>query len=95
MSWFVQHDVVDGREALNFSEWDREQELEHLEELVADGDMPPWNYRLLHPDARLSEAEQARLVEGLLRSAGENGGDHSGPGGGGGSDDSSGPGSRG
>jgi Haem-binding domain len=66
MSWLTQRDVDGGREALNFSEWDRPQgEAEEITEVVAEGEMPPWYYAMLHSGARLSEQEQRRLIEGL------------------------------
>ena len=71
-----------GREALNFSEWDREQELEDLVEVVEEGEMPPVTYRILHSGARLSDAERARLIQALDRVDGS-GGDSSGHGPGG------------
>ena len=66
MSWLVQRDVDEGRRALNFSEWDRPQEeAGEAAESVAEGEMPPANYVLLHPQAALSQAERDALVRGL------------------------------
>lgn len=66
MSWLTQRDVDRGREALNFSEWDRPQgEAEEVTEVIAEGEMPPWYYAMLHAGARLSDQEQQRLIEGL------------------------------
>jgi hypothetical protein len=90
MSWLVRKDVEAGRDALNFSEWDQDDNrADHAAEAVEDGDMPPTRYTMLHPEARLSDAEVAQLVTALT-SINENrgGGDSSGPGGG----DNSGPG---
>ncbi len=50
-SWLTQHDVEEGRAALNFSEWDRPQETDEVTEAIREGSMPPWYYRLLHPAA--------------------------------------------
>jgi hypothetical protein len=33
--------------------------------VVAEGEMPPWYYAMLHAGARLSDAEQRRLIDGL------------------------------
>jgi hypothetical protein len=53
ISWLVQNDVEDGREHLNFSEWDRPQEhAEDAAEEVRDGEMPLWFYVPLHAEAR-------------------------------------------
>ena len=71
-SWLVQHDVIEGRAALNFSEWQRPQEesSEAAEELL-EGEMPPAIYRLMHAHARLSAPDRDRLARGLVRTIGE------------------------
>ena len=63
MSWLVQRDVENGRRELNFSNWDGD--ADDAAESVADGSMPPRNYTLLHPDARLSDEEKAALIREL------------------------------
>jgi hypothetical protein len=71
-SWLMQRHVDEGREALNLSEWGRrEQETDKLVEVVGDGEMPPWEYLPLHPEARLTDAEQAVLRAGLARTFGD------------------------
>lgn len=65
MSWLVQQDVEEGRDQLNFSEWDRPQERDELTEAVEGGSMPPTKYTLLHPDAKLTAAEKATLLAAL------------------------------
>ncbi len=40
-------------------------------EMVREGEMSLWTYRQLHPEARLSEAERAELVRGLVATFGE------------------------
>lgn len=65
-SWLVQNDVDEGRDHLNFSEWNRPQDgTDELAETIREGSMPPWYYGFLHPDARLSESEKERLIAGL------------------------------
>jgi hypothetical protein len=67
-SWLVEHDVEEGRGALDFSEWDRGQpDLGDLTEKVSSGEMPPLKYTLLHPSAKLSSDEKAKLVTALTR----------------------------
>jgi len=72
-SWLVQYDVDQGRKELNFSDWHggaREGEgAAKLAEEIAGGGMPPIQYRLIHPEARLSEAEKRRLIDGLTVTA--------------------------
>jgi hypothetical protein len=82
MSWLVRRDVEEGRDALNFSTWDQgEQESDDGAEAVEDGEMPPSQYTLLHPDARLSDDEERILIDALEQME-EGGEDHSGRGGG-------------
>ena len=65
-SWLTQRDVDEGRETLNFSEWDRPQfELEDIGEVVLEGEMPPGQYALIHGEARLTDAERRDLAAGL------------------------------
>jgi hypothetical protein len=66
MSWLAQRDVEEGRRKLNFSEWDRPQkEARESAETVRKGEMPPWFYVPLHPDARLTPEETRALIAGL------------------------------
>jgi Haem-binding domain len=67
MSWLVQRDVDGGRSALNFSEWDRPQDvgLDDVTEAIRGGSMPPWFYTPLHPNAKLSSGEKEALINGL------------------------------
>lgn len=65
VSWLSQHDVDEGRDVLNFSEWDRPQEAEDVSEVIQEGEMPPWYYGITHSGARLSDAEIERLIAGL------------------------------
>lgn len=70
MSWLVQKDVKEGREVLNFTEWDRPQgegEADEAAEVVREGEMPPWQYEPLHPAGRLSAEEREALAGGLER----------------------------
>lgn len=67
-SWLVQRDVDHAREYLNFSEWGthpRHEEAEEIEEVIVKEEMPLPPYLLLHPEARLSEAEKTQLIEGM------------------------------
>ena len=81
VSWGIWYDVTEGREDLNFSEWARHLDddmvdpndpfppktiSERIEDEIRNGTMPPGTYRLLHPEARLSDAEKDALITGLL-----------------------------
>jgi hypothetical protein len=66
-SWLLAYDVSEAREHLNFSTWnrydadERQENLEEIEEVLEEGEMPPWFYLPLHPSARLSEADLATV----------------------------------
>jgi hypothetical protein len=59
-SWLVAYDVHQGRSRMNFSEWDAhtpEQQKKLLDRMCSDvtkGEMPEWQYLLMHQQARLS-----------------------------------------
>jgi hypothetical protein len=67
VSWLVVHDVEEGRRELDFSAWDaydpvqRAKKLRESSDEIAEGEMPPWYYRLVHADARLTAAEREAL----------------------------------
>ena len=67
VSWLVQRDVDEGRRIVNFSEWttSRQERVGEIVEVLQEGEMPPPNYLLLHPSARLSSQERADLARGL------------------------------
>lgn len=65
-SWLVTFDVVQARDEMNFSEWGRSNEdAGHIARVITRGEMPPARYLLLHPDARLSDAEKQQLIAGF------------------------------
>jgi mono/diheme cytochrome c family protein len=71
VSWLIQHDVSEGRAALNFSEWQRPQEAApDAAEEVLEREMPLRVYALMHAHARLSAADRDRLARGLARTLG-------------------------
>ncbi len=60
--------VENGREHLNFSAWDQPNEaFDQIKEAIVEGEMPLWDYLLLHSEADLDEAEQAALIAGLQK----------------------------
>jgi len=72
VSWLIQHDVDEGRAAVNFSEWNRPQkEAADSAKSVVEGEMPPAIYLPLHPEARLAAAERDELVSGLRATFGD------------------------
>jgi hypothetical protein len=72
LSWRIQEHVDEGREHLNFSEFDTPQR--HADETaheVEEGDMPLSDYLRFHPEARFSDAEKVELIAGLKATFGE------------------------
>ena len=69
-SWLTQHDVEEGRSKLNFSEWQRPQEadLQDVIDAIRGKEMPPLQYRAVHSEARLTDAERQQLERGLTAS---------------------------
>lgn len=65
VSWLVQNHIDEGRQTLNFSEWDRPQRIREMVEVVTEGSMPPLSYEILHPSARLSGADKEQLIAAL------------------------------
>jgi hypothetical protein len=65
---------LQGRNKLNFSEWDRPQkDAKDAAEEVRKGEMPLWFYVPLHPDAKLTPTEQEAVVRGLEATTGQQG----------------------
>jgi hypothetical protein len=66
VSWLVQRDVDEGRRKLNFSDWGRGgTETGELAEVIQGGEMPPFQYTLIHTSAKLTAAEKQALIQGL------------------------------
>jgi hypothetical protein len=63
-SWLVQRDVDEGRRAMNFSTG-KGVDAGEISEILGENEMPPAQYLLLHPEARLSQEEKDTLVNGV------------------------------
>lgn len=67
VSWLVAYDVNEGREELNFSEWNRySRDLDVRKEIVeeiAEGEMPLPIYLITHPTASVSKEELVALKQ--------------------------------
>jgi hypothetical protein len=71
VSWLVQHDVQEGRDTFNVSEWGRpKNKADEATESVQRGSMPPWFYTTLHPSAKLSPSERQEFIAGLIATFG-------------------------
>jgi cytochrome c551/c552 len=68
-SWLIQHDVEEGRRYLNFSAWGQGGERfepDEVIEVIREGEMPPAQYLLMHPQARLTDSQKEQLIQGLM-----------------------------
>jgi hypothetical protein len=70
LSWRIQNHVMQGREKLNFSDQQLANEAvgeaaAEAGETVTKREMPPFDYALAHPEARLTPAEELALAAGL------------------------------
>ena len=63
VSWFVANDVHGARAHMNFSRWNEmstekaKQKLMNACEAVQAGDMPPWDYLMMHKASKLSDQD--------------------------------------
>jgi hypothetical protein len=70
LSWWIHHEVEEGRRRMNFSSWTdytsdpgtEDQKLDEAARLIASNAMPPWYYRAMHPAARLTSAERDAIT---------------------------------
>jgi hypothetical protein len=67
LSWIIYHNVKEGREHFNISMMGKQKKnkFEDAAEELEEGEMPPLGYVLFHPEAKLSDNEINRLIEGL------------------------------
>jgi hypothetical protein len=67
-SWLVASDVNEGRKHLNLSDWPTEpareaKQLDRMNEVIDYREMPLKKYTLMHPDARLSDAQRKEVLD--------------------------------
>ncbi len=69
VSWLLANDVREGRSELDFSTWNhydakkRAKKLKETIKEVTEGEMPPWYYVMVHPEARLINEERQLLLD--------------------------------
>jgi hypothetical protein len=69
-SWWIHHDVDEGRRRFNFSSWTdytsdpgtEDQKLDEVARLIASRAMPPRYYIMMHPQARLTSEERIAIT---------------------------------
>ena len=67
-SWLVVSDVNEGRTHLDMSDWPDDaaraaKKLDRMNEELDYREMPPKKYTLLHPEARLTDAQRQQLMD--------------------------------
>ncbi len=69
ISWMVAHHVDEGKEELNFSEWNtfsqkrKEKKLDEMIEMLEEREMPLKTYLPMHSEAKLSDAQNQKLID--------------------------------
>ncbi len=67
VSWLVAHDVKEGREHMNFSDWEPLKDIvwirTQIHTMVANGQMPPKYYLPMHSKAKVSTGDLAVLKD--------------------------------
>ena len=72
-SWLLQADVEEGRARFNMSNWPTNKAgqqglVEEMVRLIQRGSMPPFQYLIIHSNARFSAAQKEQLIQGLQNS---------------------------
>ena len=68
LSWVITDDVNEGRRHMNFEDWEAQADPKDVRDRLAgicketqEKGMPPFSYRILHPESRLKPNEIAAL----------------------------------
>lgn len=67
-SWLMEHDVSEGRAALNLSRWESmrtEERIDALSRIAAEirsEEMPPTAYTMMHPSRKVSDFEKQQVA---------------------------------
>lgn len=67
MRVLVRNHVNEGRSTLNFSNIQRRVDVNEIVSVIKEGEMPPWDYQLMHPNARLTDSQRSQLADGIIR----------------------------
>ena len=69
VAWFLEDHINEGKEELNFNEWDaysnrrKNSKLKSRISQVKDDEMPLASYTLIHKDAKLSNSEKTLIID--------------------------------
>lgn len=68
--WWIDGDIREAREHIDMTHdlpfkghGNIKKDLKAIQEAIEEGDMPPWDYRLMHPEARLTNGEKDAILK--------------------------------
>src|SRR5512142_1108515 len=62
-SWLISMDVIAGRNKFNFSDWNNNPgELREMVGAIQEGEMPPFQYWIMHPNSRMDSQQKQELI---------------------------------
>lgn len=65
-SWLIAYDVIEGRDQFNFSDWNNNPgELDEIIEVIQDGEMPPIQYWIFHPNSKMDAQQKQDLIDAM------------------------------
>ena len=73
ISWFLAHHITDGKEELNFNEWDtfsnrrKNSKIKSIISQIEDDAMPLSSYTIFHGDAKFSKIEKKEVIQWLTQ----------------------------
>ena len=68
-SWLISFDVAKGRNKFNFSDWKNNPgELREITEAIQEGEMPPIQYWVFHPNSHLTAQQRQELIQAMQQS---------------------------
>jgi len=73
VAWILEGHIKDGKEELNFNEWDllssrrKASKLRSIIKQIESSEMPLSSYTLIHKDAKFSDREKEELIEWITQ----------------------------
>jgi len=72
-AWFLEDHIKEGKDELNFNEWDdysdrrKNSKLRSIISQIEDDEMPLDSYTLIHRDAKFSESEKKEIIKYMTK----------------------------
>ncbi|WP_237274850.1 heme-binding domain-containing protein [Tenacibaculum ovolyticum] len=69
IAWFLENHIADGKEELNFNNWDtystrrKNSKLKSIINQIKNNEMPLSSYTLIHKNAKLSTSEKTLVID--------------------------------